>query len=345
MDWNDLPQINIPDDAMGPTKKFRRQIIDFSCQGKRRRIGRLLFGNDGSLYFFPKWKSAVIQIGNATQKDGKLIKSTSSELSSLPPDDRTGIHLSLHPSGQVHVMSSNRKQLTVAQIGPWLPVRQPFVFAHVYTESVGMLPEVRMSGPATEFGDPKKSLRLDIIICPLNEKAGQAHVPFHHSTIYIGLSPRYAVLLNATAIPPCEPQFFFLTSHQGPPLEHAEITTKDSTADNKETTSMGKSKGILIKKSKVYDDKPFTYWWDISPNLERLSRYQTVEFVCRDTRRRCNVPVEQLKPFLTEKRRTTRGKGNWGVQVLKKVGYEDKLAFEPGRGRNEEWLYLPVVWT
>jgi hypothetical protein len=125
----------------------------------------------------------------------------------------------------------------------------------------------------------------------------------------------------------------------------ANITNKDSDTANEEITSMGKSKGVLIKKSKVYDDKPFRYWWDISPNLERLNRYQIVEFVCRDTGRRCSVPVEQLKPFLTNNRRTTRGKGNWGVKILKKVGYEDKLAFEPGGGLKEEWLYLPVEWT
>ena len=106
---------------------------------------------------------------------------------------------------------------------------------------------------------------------------------------------------------------------------------------------MGK-KGILITKSKVYEDKSFTYWWDITPSrARRLDDYETVEFFCRDTGSRCSVPVKQLKPFLTEKRRTTRSEGNWGIQVLKKVGYENKLAFEPGRGRNQEWLYLCSV--
>ncbi len=209
MDLNDLPQINVPDDTMGPTKKFRLQNIILSCQGTRRGIGKLLFGPNGSLYFFPKWKSPVTEIGNAIQKDGKLIKGAPQDISSLSLEDRTRIHLSLHPSGQVHIKSSNRKELTVAQIGPWLPVTQPFTFAYIYTAPVGTLPEVQTSGPAKECNDPEKSLRLDVIISPLYEKDGQTHVPFHHSTIFVGFSPLYAVLLNATPIPPCESQFFF----------------------------------------------------------------------------------------------------------------------------------------
>lgn len=109
---------------------------------------------------------------------------------------------------------------------------------------------------------------------------------------------------------------------------------------------MRKSKGILIKESKLHEGRPFTYWWDITPSLaRRLADYETVEFFCKDTGLRCSVPVEQLKTFLTKDRQTTRAAESWGIKVRKKFGYEDKLAFEPGPGRDKEWLYVPVTWT
>lgn len=219
MDWKDLPKIKIPDGIMGPTKKSRQLNIDVSCQGKRRRVGWLLFGTDGSLYFHPKGKSAVVQIGNAIQKDGKLVRLDSNDLSPIPMEDRTGIHLSLHPSGLVHVKGSTGNKITAANIGPWTPVKRSFVFAYIFTVPIGNLPEVQEAGPAKELGDPGKSLRLDLIISPLNEKDGHTHVPYYRSTICVGFSPRYAVLVNATPVAPCEPLFFFLASPQNPPIQ------------------------------------------------------------------------------------------------------------------------------
>jgi len=217
MDWKDLPHRRVPNGTMGPTKKFRQLNIDVSCQGKRRRLGWLLFGKDGSLYFHPKGKSPVIQVGNAVLRDGNLVKLDAHDLSPIPVEDRTGIHLSLHPGGRVHVKGSTGKKITVAEIGPWLPVWRSFLFAYVFTVPVGNLPEVQDAGPATEVDDPGKSLRVDLILCPLNEKDGQARVPYYRSTIYVGFSPRYAVLVNATPVAPCEPLFFFLASAQNPP--------------------------------------------------------------------------------------------------------------------------------
>ena len=167
MSWESLPQRQIPDGAMGPTKKFRQQNIDVSCEGKRRRVGWLLFGTDGSLYFHPKGKSPVIQVGNAVQRDGKLVKADSHDISPIPLEDRTGIHLSLHPGGRVHVKGSAGKAITVAEIGPWMPVRRAFVFAYVFTVPIGALPEVSDAGPTIEVGNPGQSLRLDLIVSPL----------------------------------------------------------------------------------------------------------------------------------------------------------------------------------
>lgn len=125
---------------------------------------------------------------------------------------------------------------------------------------------------------------------------------------------------------------------------HAESTTKDSTENTEEIGAMGNGKGTLVRESKFYDDRPYIYWWDIPPNLaKKLGQYEAVEFLCKDTQLRCRVSVEELKPFLTEDRQTTRGAGNWGIKVLN--DNEDELAFEHGTGGETKWLYLSVTWT
>ena len=45
---------------------------------------------------------------------------------------------------------------------------------------------------------------------------------------------------------------------------------------------------ILEKVSKRYDGNLFTYWWDISPGfLDKINRYEAIEFVKKDTGERC----------------------------------------------------------
>ncbi|MBT3201285.1 MAG: hypothetical protein HN350_15400 [Phycisphaerales bacterium] len=125
---------------------------------------------------------------------------------------------------------------------------------------------------------------------------------------------------------------------------HAENAARESATDTEVIPPANGSKGTLVKKSKVYDDAPFTYWWDIVPNFtNKLDQYEAVEFFCKDTQLRCRVSIEELKPFLTEDRQTSRGDGNWGIKVNN--GHEDELAFEPAPGGKTKWEYLPVTWT
>ncbi len=99
---------------------------------------------------------------------------------------------------------------------------------------------------------------------------------------------------------------------------------------------------VLEKTSRRYDGKLFLYWWDINPVfLNKMDLYEAVEFVRNDTGERCHVPTPALKGFLTKERQTGRGKGNWGIKVLRER--DGELAFEPGTKKNQ-WLFLPVVW-
>jgi hypothetical protein len=99
---------------------------------------------------------------------------------------------------------------------------------------------------------------------------------------------------------------------------------------------------ILEKESRRYNDKPFTYWWDISPGfLDNIDKYEAIEFIKKDTGERCYVSTLVLKKYLTKKRQTSRGKGNWGIKNFQKR--ESELAFEPGN-KKEKWLFLSGVW-
>ncbi len=102
------------------------------------------------------------------------------------------------------------------------------------------------------------------------------------------------------------------------------------------------AESVLVKKSKLYENTSFLYWWDITPNLaEILGKYDAVKFVKKDSGGGCIVPTAALKGFLTPQRQTSRGDGNWGIKVLE--DHPDKLAFEAGKS-DDKWLFLQVVW-
>lgn len=94
---------------------------------------------------------------------------------------------------------------------------------------------------------------------------------------------------------------------------------------------------------KLCKSKFFLYWWDISPGFFE-KKYDAVEFVQKDSRLKCRVSTAVLKEYLTPERKTSRGKRNWGVRVLK--GREGELAFEPpsGPSGDDNWLFLKVEW-
>jgi hypothetical protein len=182
-----------------------------SSQGKAHKIGWLEFGRDGSLYLQIYASQPIVDIGTAVLKNSILTKTASQGVGTIPLDERTGVHLSLHPSGKVHIRRGRKRPIVVTHLGCWLPVIVPFVFALVFTEAVNSLPRVQAKGQMYDVPDPGDSLRLEVVISPLYEDAGQAHVPLCKSTVCVGFSPRYAVLLNLTPIQSCEPHIFFLS--------------------------------------------------------------------------------------------------------------------------------------
>jgi len=124
---------------------------------------------------------------------------------------------------------------------------------------------------------------------------------------------------------------------------HKEHPDRHLRARRKQSAGGSDGRAVLVKRSKRYHGKRFTYWWDISPGLaEELGQYTAVAFTAKDTGAYCAVEVQQLRRFLTEKRQTSRGQGNWGIRVL--ADRPGVLAFEPG-SRADDWEFLPIVWV
>jgi hypothetical protein len=102
------------------------------------------------------------------------------------------------------------------------------------------------------------------------------------------------------------------------------------------------SSKFRTKRSCYYSDRKFHYWWDISPNhLDRYKNETGIRFLRDDSDVFTNIEFDILRPFLVDARKTSRGKGNWGVRVLN--DRPDELAFEPPAG-SKDWMYLPVKW-
>ncbi len=208
-----LPVYEISQKALGATKRHRKLDILVSCEGTTRAIGWLLFGKtDQSLYIHQAGKSPIIKVGNAVLRDGRLVPISEKDVARLCETQRSGTHISLHPSGEVHMKSADGTKITAASIGRWLPVTVPFVFAYWFTGIIETLPLSDCGGPAFEVADAGKSLRLDVVVSPLQRKDQKAYVPYQKNTSFLGWSPHYVVLLNATVISPCEPCVFFLAS-------------------------------------------------------------------------------------------------------------------------------------
>jgi len=131
-------------------------------------------------------------------------------------------------------------------------------------------------------------------------------------------------------------------------LMHAECHRQVHAATQQEKPELGTdgARGRPLSASrwsKCYEGMPFLYWWDVSPGMaDSIDAFDAVEFGKKDTREVCTVPAETLKAYLTPDRQTSRGRGNWGVKVLK--DHQDELAFEPGTGKAGKYLFLPVIW-
>ncbi len=97
-----------------------------------------------------------------------------------------------------------------------------------------------------------------------------------------------------------------------------------------------------VAESERHDGR-FLYWWDIGlARRTLLEQAESMVFIQKDTRLRCEVEAKRLLPLLTPERRTTRKGNPWGVKVP--CNSLNKLAIESGKGGSGGWAYLPAEW-
>lgn len=209
-----IPVRDVPPGVMGDTDRHRRLNILVSSGGQVHRIGKLLFGKkDASFYIFLAGRDPIVEVGTAISHGGTLVPISRSNKTDVPMLPQSGSHVSLHPSGEVHVKTSAGDVLTAARIGPWLPVQEKFVFAYWFTAPIRALPLAPTGAPqGFPVADSSKSLRLEIVICPPQRHGDRVGVPFFRNTLFVGGSPHYWILLNGHIIPACDPCIFFLGS-------------------------------------------------------------------------------------------------------------------------------------
>ena len=99
---------------------------------------------------------------------------------------------------------------------------------------------------------------------------------------------------------------------------------------------------VREKLSKEYKSESYSFWWDFSPGFTKeADPPDNIKFIKEPTGESCIISTHTLLSYFTEERKTSRGKGNWGVKVLNDK--PDMLAFEPPKG-SKEWLFLKIRW-
>jgi hypothetical protein len=173
----------------------------------------MLLGKDASLYLHPAGANPITEVGTALPIGGKLVWTERSDMTGIALPSRSGTHISLHPSGQVHLKGGDGHRLTVAEVRGWFPVTTEFLFAYWFTPPVRSLPPAE-AGAAQGFpvDDSASSLRLEVTICPPKKTRGRIGIPTKRNTLFVGYSPHYWVRLDGYIVPACDSSIFFLAS-------------------------------------------------------------------------------------------------------------------------------------
>jgi hypothetical protein len=124
--------------------------------------------------------------------------------------------------------------------------------------------------------------------------------------------------------------------------QHHRENPKGSSENESSPVKHLKREKIRTQKSRLYEGRTFTYWWDIPPSFsETVETCEGIRFLKKDSNESCLLLIEALIPLLTKERQTSRNQGNWGVRVL--ANRPNELAFEPPTG-SKDWKFLKVEW-
>ncbi len=192
---------NLP---LGKTGKFQKANLLASFKGELFKVGWIRFASDGGMYAQFHYKAPITCVGEAIQASGLLQARTREDLTHCPLDMRSNVHLSLHPSGKIHVRSNRQKPIIELDFGQWLPVSKPCLLGYFFSPAVGTLDrqeKPKFQDRVFSVARPEDGIRATITVLPKD---------FHPTQpALMGVSPRYNIGVTIAAVSPPTPSIYF----------------------------------------------------------------------------------------------------------------------------------------
>jgi hypothetical protein len=201
-------------DIFGKTAKFQKAKLLVAFEGQLYKVGWFSFARDGGFYAQFNYKEPITAIGQAVQSSGAIKKITEEDVSHIPLDDRCDVHLSLHPSGQFHVRSGERRPVVEIDVGHWLPLTTPRPLGHLFSPAVRSLPKQKDCGGqdrVTAVSCLDCGVRATITLLPLLPVGYVLREP-----ALMGVSPRFNICVSISEVNPPTPYMCFVNNLNPP---------------------------------------------------------------------------------------------------------------------------------
>ena len=124
---------------LGKTSKYMKANLLAETDGNRYKVGWFRFASDGGFHAQFHYTEPVTAAGEEVLSEGLLKPLTEVDLTSVPEAHRHDVHLSLHPSGRLHVRSRENPCLVAIDVGPWLPLQEPRLLGYLFSPPLRQL--------------------------------------------------------------------------------------------------------------------------------------------------------------------------------------------------------------
>jgi len=196
---------------LGKSGRFQKTTLLAKCAGELYKVGWIRFASDGGLYAQFHQTEPVVARGEAIQSGGQLTPATEVDLAAVPEKHRVDVHLSLHPSGELHVRSGRNTPLVRWNIGSWLPPKAPSLLAHLFSPPISQLltqSQPRPQDRVFSLADVDSGVRATITLLP------KGLIP--QRGVLMGISPRYNVAVEIGVVRPATPGIYLVKEFPSP---------------------------------------------------------------------------------------------------------------------------------
>lgn len=193
---------------LGKTSKYMKANLLAEVGGKRYKVGWFMFASDGGFHAQFHYAAPVTAIGQEVLSDGVLRPVTEVDLSQVPEVHRHDVHLSLHPSGRLHVRSGENPCLMAADVGLWLPLTKPRLLGYLFSPPIRELAAQTASkfqDRVLAVSDLDSGLRATITLLPKKPI-------WPARKVLMGVCPKCNVGIEIDAVKPATPGIHLMTT-------------------------------------------------------------------------------------------------------------------------------------